>query len=84
MGLLNKQRKEIDRIDEEIVDLLAKRLDIVKEIKDIKNKNKLPHLDKDRFQEILDKRKQQAQELGLDLKYIEKIFDLIHEESLKK
>lgn len=48
-------RKEIDVINQEIVDLLNKRLDLVKEIIQIKEINNLPMEDLVREKEILDK-----------------------------
>ncbi len=48
-------RKEIDSLDDSLIKLLEERLEIVKKIKDIKNKNELPIEDLEREKEILNK-----------------------------
>lgn len=70
---LNNFRKQIDEIDESIVVLLAKRMKIVKKIGRLKKKENLPALDQKRWQEIIKSKKG----------YIKKIWEIIHEESLK-
>lgn len=53
--LLNNKRKEIDKIDEELLNLFQERLVIVEEIKKYKVKNNLAIYDKAREDEILKK-----------------------------
>ena len=52
---LEELRKEIDKVDEAIVDLLQKRMDISKEIGEIKKSKDVPVKDEEREREILDK-----------------------------
>jgi len=55
MNKLIELRKKIDSLDEEIFDLLEKRMNLSKEIKDVKKKENISVLDSGREQEILDK-----------------------------
>ena len=54
---LSQNRKIIDKIDETLMSLLDKRAEIVKIIREIKMKNNLPILNKERENEILEKTK---------------------------
>ena len=66
-------RKQIDKIDDQIVDLLAKRMKIVKDVGEYKKKNGLPFFDQSRWQEVIKKKKG----------FVKKIWKIIHEEALK-
>jgi len=52
---LEELRKEIDKVDEAIVDLLQKRMDISREIGKIKKSKDVPVKDEEREKEILNK-----------------------------
>lgn len=70
---LNDLRKEIDNIDDELIALFEKRLEIAKKIGDYKKKNSLPILDskreKEKIEKILSKSEYRYR------KYIEEIFE---------
>ena len=70
---LESLRKQIDGIDESIVNLLAKRMKVVKKIGQLKKKSNIPVLDKSRWQKIIKSKKG----------YIKKIWEAIHHEALK-
>ncbi len=55
MEELNKARKKIDEINEEIAHLLDERVALVKEIGNIKKKNQIPIIDKERENKIFEK-----------------------------
>ena len=74
-------RKKIDKVDNQLVTLLAKRMRIVNQIKKAKNKGKLPIADKKREVQILRKAKGKAKKLGLRGNFIEKLLKLIIRES---
>ena len=52
---LKDLRNKIDQIDQELVTLIEKRIEIVKQIGEYKKKHNLPILDQNREQEVLDK-----------------------------
>lgn len=81
-GELDNLREQIDSVDRQIIDLLAKRMDLVGKVGEFKHKNNLPPLDAARWQQVLTSRKEQAQALGVSPELIEKIFDCIHQTAL--
>ena len=77
MKNLKIYRKQIDKINKEILKLLAKRLSIVKKVGDYKKKEKIGVIDKKREQEIFDKLKKQAEKYNLSKDYIDEVFTII-------
>lgn len=80
---INGLRKEIDKIDEDILKLLSKRAKISKKIGIIKRENHKSFLDSHRWQKLLEKNLAKADQLGISAKLVEKLFKLIHQYSLK-
>jgi chorismate mutase len=83
MELLDKYRKQIDKIDKKIIDYLAKRYQVVKKVGEFKKKKGLKPFDKKRFQEVLKTRISFAEEKGLPKELIKKIYQTIHKFSLE-
>jgi chorismate mutase len=83
MELLDKYRKQIDKIDKKIIDYLAKRYQVVKKVGEFKKKKALKPFDKKRFQEVLKTRISFAEEKGLPKELIKKIYQIIHQFSLE-
>ena len=75
-------RKQIDFLDNQIVELLYKRKQIVEIIADFKKQNRLTIFQIERWFEILKTRKASAKELQLDDQMIAEIFELIHKYSI--
>ena len=71
---LNDHRKEIDTIDEQMLQLLEKRLTIVKQIADLKNQQNLPIRDTKRETVILNNIAVKAENLGLDPELAKRFF----------
>ena len=81
---LSTLRKNIDEIDNELIDLLAKRMGISREIGAYKRDNGMTIVQTKRYSEILDKRAAQGALKGIDAECIKKIFECIHEESVRQ
>ena len=81
---LKDLRKEIDEIDNDLIDLLAKRMKICRNIGEYKKENGLTVVQTRRYSEILDKRGAQGSLLGIDTECIKNIFEHIHEESVRQ
>ena len=81
---LKDLRKEIDEIDNELIDLLAKRMRICRNIGEYKKENGMTIVQTRRYSEILDKRGAQGSLLGIDTLCIKNIFEHIHEESVRQ
>ena len=74
---IDELRKLIDRVDEEIIALLAERKMIAKEIGRVKKNMKIPVADAKRENEILENLRKKAGDSGLDEKFIVSIYDAI-------
>ena len=77
-------RKQIDEIDNSLIDILSKRMRISREIGQYKKEHSMTILQTARYSEILDKHGAQASLLGIDPECVKKIFESIHEESVNQ
>ncbi|MCR5333837.1 MAG: bifunctional 3-deoxy-7-phosphoheptulonate synthase/chorismate mutase type II [Bacteroidaceae bacterium] len=77
-------RKQIDEIDNDLIDLLARRMGISREIGLYKKEHGLTVVQTKRYGEILDKRAAQGALRGIESDCIKKIFESIHEESVRQ
>lgn len=81
---LSSLRHQIDELDDELLQLLAKRMRISGEIAQYKKENNMPVLQTGRYDEILTKRVRQGEQLDMSEEFIKTVFEAIHEESVKK
>jgi len=81
IDLIERLRKEIDKLDEEILELLSKRKDLVKEVAGLKASLDIPIFDKKREHEILENISKKAKQLGLDIDPVSDIFSFIFQSS---
>jgi len=81
-GQLLNFRNQIDNFDTKIIELLDNRKQVVEHIANFKNENKLTIFQIDRWFEILNTRKENANLLGVDEQMVEEIFALIHKYSI--
>ena len=80
---LQTLRNEIDELDEELLHLLKKRIEIVEHIGDFKLKNNVTVFQLERWIEILKTRGDLAVELGIDKEFIVEMMKTIHKESVR-
>ena len=80
---INKLRKEIDDVDNQLLNLIRKRLFLTKEIGDIKKENQINIIDMSREKELFQALKQKCQELKLDPLIIANIWHQILKASYK-
>jgi chorismate mutase len=80
---LEKLRLEIDILDQQLLAILAKRVEQTKIIGAYKRLHGLAALDDTRWQQASRVRLQQAQALGLDQEMVTKLYDLIHDYTLQ-
>ena len=81
---LKDLRQEIDELDNELIDLLAKRMKVCRSIGEYKKESGMTIVQTRRYSEILDKRGAQGSLLGIDTQCIKNIFEHIHEESVSQ
>lgn len=77
-------RANIDKLDKGILKLLGERMKISKEIGKIKRIQNLSLLQRQRWQEVLHDRVREGQKSGLHEKFIQRIWETIHQESLRQ
>lgn len=77
-------RKNIDEVDNDIIDLLAKRMRISRQIGEYKKEKGMTIVQPKRYTEILDKRGAQGSLLGIAPDCVKNIFEHIHEESVRQ
>jgi chorismate mutase len=77
-------RQQIDTIDNELMELLAKRMRVCREIGQYKKEHNIQVLQTGRYNEILDKRGAQGSLLGMSDQFAKQIFEHIHEESVRQ
>lgn len=80
---LSQLRNAIDEIDDELLNVLKKRMAIIEQIGLYKKEHDITIFQLDRWQDILKSREQWAARLGLSKAYIDKICMLLHEESIR-
>jgi len=83
MSDLNDYRREIDTIDEQIMDLLAKRQALVVKIAHAKKTSDTPAFQPKRHEFIMNKQKAAAVEHGLDPKLVTGIWQSLMHESIR-
>lgn len=81
---LEEYRSEIDRLDAEMIDILARRLDVIDAIGHYKKQNNITILQLKRWTNILEERLENGKNLGVDPEFLIKILELVHKESIAR
>ncbi len=82
MKTLDELRKEIDLLDEALLQVIAKRMEIVQEIGKLKKDMKVEPLDEERWQNVLNRIGLVAKKYNLPEDLVKKIYDEIHKAAL--
>lgn len=77
-------RKQIDELDNSLVETLASRMRICREIGEYKRQHNMTVLQAHRYGEILGMRVAQGAAYGLDKDFVKQLFELVHEESVRQ
>lgn len=81
---LSELRRQIDDCDNNLIEILSKRMRISREIGTYKKEHDITILQRTRYDEIISKRSAQGQQCGMDGEFIKKVFEAIHEESIRQ
>ena len=81
---LSTLRSHIDIIDDQLLDLLKKRMNIADEIGTLKKANNVAILQNQRWHEILGKVILEGEQYGLSEEFIIQVFKAIHQESINR
>lgn len=81
---LTQLRKQIDILDDDLLELLAKRMRVSKEIGLYKKEHNMPILQAKRYEEILEKRIKEAVKMDMSDEFMKTVLIAIHEESVRQ
>ncbi|MCI5875884.1 MAG: bifunctional 3-deoxy-7-phosphoheptulonate synthase/chorismate mutase type II [Prevotella sp.] len=81
---INMLRKQVDELDNELMNLLSKRMRVCREIGQYKKEHNMTVFQANRYSEILDKRGAQGSLLGMSPEFIAQVFESVHEESVRQ
>jgi chorismate mutase len=82
--ILDKYRTNIDELDDQLLEILSKRMYISSQIGKLKKKRGLAPYQPDRWTALLEDKLEKAKGLKLDRHFVKKIYQAIHVESMKK
>lgn len=80
---LEQLRSVIDELDEELINKFASRMNIIEKIGAYKSQNNVTILQLERWEKILANRSFLAEKVGLSNKFIKKMLELVHQESIR-
>ena len=77
-------RQQIDQIDGEIIEALAKRMRVSREIGQYKKEHSMPVLQTGRYDDVLNTRARNAEEMGMSGDFMKTVYQAIHAESVRQ
>lgn len=80
---LSALRRQIDELDNSLLELLARRMRVSEEIGQYKKEHTMPILQSQRYDEILQNRISQAERMDMDGEFMKTVLVAIHEESVR-
>ena len=81
---LDMLRRQIDKIDSELLDVLNRRMEVSREIGRYKKEHRMLAVQPARYGDIMDTRIQAGETMGLDPEFMRVILSAIHEESVRQ
>ncbi len=81
---LEELREDIDHLDQEFYEVIANRMKLVDQIGYFKRDNNVTIFQKNRWKEMSDIRHAWAHNLGLDPEFMDELFKMIHENSIRR
>ncbi len=77
-------RQQIDRIDNELLEILAKRMEVSREIGRYKKLHRMPVVQANRYNDVIATRVQAGQAMQMDKDFMKTILLAIHDESVRQ
>lgn len=81
---LHDLRSKIDKVDDDLIKLLGKRMALVDEIGESKKENNVTILQVGRYENILNDRVSKGEDENLSPEFIKDIYEFIHQNSIKR
>ena len=83
MEQLEKFRSELNEIDKNLIDLLGRRFEIIREVGEYKKEKNIPMMQSKRVDEVKDRCAIMGEEQGLDGDFIRGLYTLIIDEACR-
>lgn len=80
---LQALRTEIDQIDQQLWEIIGKRVNVAREIGEWKRTHREPVIQMQRFQEVLDHSRKLGEQYGLSDEVVREITEALHKESVR-
>ncbi len=80
---LMQLRRQIDQLDNELLEVLAKRMNISREIGEYKKNHNMPIVQAGRYGDIMSTRIMAAKQMGMSEEFMRSVLSSIHEESVR-
>lgn len=80
---LMQLRRQIDQLDNELLEVLSKRMNISREIGEYKKNHNMPIVQAGRYGDIMNTRVMAARQMGMSEEFMRSILSTIHEESVR-
>lgn len=77
-------RQQIDRLDNELIEILGKRMEVSRDIGQYKKEHRMQILQTSRYDDILNTRVKLAQQMGMSGEFMRTVYSAIHEESVRQ
>jgi chorismate mutase len=77
-------RQQIDRIDDELLELLSRRMSVAREIGHYKLEHHMPAVQAGRYNALMERRVKDAESLELGTDFMRTVLEAIHEESVRQ
>lgn len=81
---LQALRQQIDKVDTELLDLYAKRMEIARQIGQYKKEHSMPVVQESRYNDLMKSRVATAVDMGLSADFMKTVLQAIHEESVRQ
>jgi chorismate mutase len=81
---LEAMRSDIDALDRQLIDIVARRMAVCREIGEYKKRNNVAVVQSSRFESMMEARYAQGDGANIARQCIKQIFDAIHTESVRQ
>ena len=81
---LRIMRQRIDQLDNELVEVLSKRMAVAREIGQYKKEHNMQVVQTKRYGNMLNERVRQAEEMGMSREFMRLLIEAMHEESVRQ
>ncbi len=81
---IKELRHEVDNLDEHLIKLLGKRMEIAGKMGELKRRNDISILQPHRWEQIIESRMSEGEAYGLSGDFVFQLFQIIHEEAIRR